>query len=243
MKKNRYYIIIVVLFLSIFSCSKEKMFVYEQRAGIYFESSTYSYTFIDNPGAEQITISLPVVITGDSVGYDREFTAVIPEKDTISTAESRMYSIGKGVVKAGQFNGSLKFTVNYTPEMDDSVYKVRLSIIPSKDFEEINLNRVNMVISFTNQIIKPANWSWLRWYFGTPYSTAWWKFIMEKTGKTSLPYFPTNPDKETWWMSAGEVIAYQSLVRIELEKYNAAHPKNPLSHDDGDYKDTPITMP
>lgn len=239
-KYNFLYTLCAIILIS--SCSKEKTYIYQQNGGAFFDLSEYSYSFIDDPGVTTKIVNLPISISGSSVGEDREIIAEIPEGDTITTAEKVQYKIGKGVVKANQYIGIIPIEITYDERMDDSTFVLALKLVATADFPEVKLNSRTMKLSFTNKIIRPANWSWLRWYFGTPYSTAWWKFIMEVTGRTSLPYFPTNADKVTWWMSADDIIAYQGLVREALLKFNAG-PKGPLVHDDGEYKNTKVEMP
>ncbi len=147
------------------------------------------------------------------------------------------------MVKANEYSGYVEVEIYKDERLNDSIYQVALEIQPNENFPEVRLNKKTMILSFTNKVIQPANWRWLRWYFGTPFSTRWWTFICEATGRTSLPYFPTEADKETWWMSVGEVIAYQTITRLALEEYNAKHPNDPLTHDDGDYAGQKIEMP
>lgn len=240
MKILKYIWILLIGFL--FSCESSDIMLYKQNAGIYFESNSYNYTFLTDPQVDSKTLKLLVDISGLPVNYDREFVVVHPENDTITTAEDDQYKLGKGIVKADEYQGYIEIEVFKDDRLKDSVYMVALDIIPNEDFPETRLNKKTMVVSFTDKVIKPANWKWLRWYFGKPFSPRWWKFICEATGRTSLPYYPTHKDKETWWMSSGELKAYQTITRLALEKYNATHDE-PLKHDEGDYKDQPVEMP
>lgn len=240
--KVQIYIFIFVL-VSLLGCQKSDIMLYEQNPGVYFEAPSYSYSFLEDPEASSKIISLTVDITGSQVDYDREFIVSRPAMDTITTAEDDQYVIGKGIVKANEYNGLVEVEVFRDERLNDSIYTLALEILPNEDFPEVRLNKKIMQLSFTNKVIQPANWSWLRWYFGTPFSTRWWTFICETTGRTSLPYYPTNADTETWWMSVGEVQAYQTIVRLALEEYNAAHPDAPLTHDDGEYAGQIIEMP
>lgn len=74
--------------------------------------------------------------------------------------------------------------------LDDSIYQVALEIVHNEDFPEIRLNQKTMIISFTNKVIKPANWKRLRFYLGKTdqewFSTQWWKFVCWATGRTSF---------------------------------------------------------
>lgn len=235
------YLFLSIFSAAIFSCTKSEFPIYEQKAGLYFNSSEYSYSFVEDITLKQKSIKLVTNISGDSVNYDREFTIQIPEKDTITTAEKDQYVIGKGIIPAGSFTGSIEVKLNYDKRLDDSIYNVRFEIAPNPEFPQLKLNKNYMTVKFTAKVIQPVNWKWLRYYFGD-YSTNWWKFVIEKTGKTSFPYFPNQPDPENWPMSAGEVEAYKFFMQIELNKYNATH-ETPFTHEDGAKKDLPVVMP
>lgn len=233
----------LLLMVCIIGCQQTDIMLYQQNAGVYFEAATYGYTFLENPDSTVKKLRLSVDITGSQVDYDREFIVTTPTVDTITTAENDQYRIGKAIVKANEYLGYVEVEVFKDERLKDSVYQLALEIQPNEYFPEVRLNKKIMVLSFTNKVIKPANWRWLRWYFGTPFSTRWWTFICEVTGKTSLPYYPTHADKETWWMSVEEIEAYQAMVRIALEEYNGKHPNAPLTHDDGEYAGQNVTMP
>jgi hypothetical protein len=224
-------------------CDHEDIMLYQQRPGVYFEASTYSYTFLEHPDSTSKILRLSVDITGSQVDYDRTFTVTRPAGDTITTAEDDQYRINEGIVKANEYNGYVEIEVFRDERLNDSIYEVALVIQPGEDFPEISLNQKMMVVSFTNKVIQPANWRWLRWHFGEAFSTRWWTFICEVTGRTSLPYYDGHPDTETWWMSYEEIVAYAAKVRIALAEYNAKHPEEPLTHDDGEYAGQVITMP
>ncbi|MFR5657061.1 MAG: hypothetical protein ACLUDU_03265 [Butyricimonas faecihominis] len=72
-------------------------------------------------------------------------------------------------------------------------------------------------------------------FFWGDYSTRWWKFIKEATGRTSIPYWSGNTDTETWWVSDSEFEALQVVVKRALKKYNETH-ETSLTHDDGPSK-------
>ena len=241
--KIRNYVIGLLSWAGLAACQHEDIMLYQQNPGVYFETATYSYSFLENPDSTSKILRLSVDITGSQVDYDRTFTVTRPAVDTITTAEDDQYQIGTGIVKANEYNGHVDIEIFKDDRLKDSIYNVALEIQPSADFPEVRLNKKIMVVSFTNEVIRPANWRWLRWYFGEPFSTRWWTFICEVTGRTSLPYYPTHEDQDTWWMSEAEIAAYQTMVRTALDEYNAEHPNDPLTHDDGEYAGQPITMP
>ena len=225
------------------SCESSDIMLYQQNAAVYFEAGNFSYSFLEDPQATSKVIKLAVDISGTQVDYDRKFIVERPDNDTLTTAEEDQYKIHEGIIKANEYNGVVEVEIFKDERLKDSIYTLALEIKPNEDFQEVRLNKSILKLSFTDQVIKPANWGWLRWYFGKAFSTRWWKFICDATGRTSLPYYPTHPDKETWNWDADTLQAYQTIVRIALEKYNAKHPDEPLTHDDGAYAGQIVEMP
>ena len=243
---KRYVLFCSGIILLLFGCEKSDIMLYEQHPAIYFEQETYSYSFLEDPDAENKTIRLLCDISGSQVDYDRKFDVRVSSIDSLTTAEPDQYRLGEGVVKANDYAGHFEVEVFKDQRLDDSVYQLALEIVPNDDFPEVRLNQKTLILSFTNKVIQPANWNKLRWYFGTGakdyFSTAWWKFICSVTGMTSLPFNDSDPDKETWWMTMEELIAHATRVHLALIKYNADpnNPDRPLKHDDGPYAGQPI---
>ena len=236
-------ILMGLAFCSLTGCESSDIMLYEQNAAVYFESGGFTYSFLEDPELDTKVLRIGVDISGSQVDYDRQFIVARPDKDTLTTAEDDQYKIGVGLIKANEYNGVVEVEVYKDARLNDSIYTLALEIKPNEDFQEVRLNKSILRLKFTNQVIQPANWGWLKWYFGKAFSTRWWKFICETTGRTSLPYYPTHPDQETWNMTVGELQAYQTMVRVALEKYNAKHPDKPLTHDDGKYAGQIIEMP
>lgn len=231
---------------SITSCQKSDIMLYEQRAGVYFSTNSYSYSFADEPGVDTTVLRLPVDITGVPVDYDREFIVNLPNVDTLTTAEGDQYKIGKGIVKAGEGKGFVEVELYRDDRLKDSTYYILLNIQRSPDFPEIRLNRFNMSVSFTERLIRPINWNHLD--LGD-YSTAWWRFILEVTEGNTLRLWsggptnnPANPDPEYWYMTYPELAAWKTVIRIALDDYNANH-SEPLKHDDGEKRGEQVKMP
>ncbi|MGL5682097.1 MAG: DUF4843 domain-containing protein [Marinifilaceae bacterium] len=243
---TKYYILKVIFstfaFYSTLSCSQEEISLYEQNAGIYFTQDSTSYSFTQNPKEKSVEIRIPMRISGDSVNYNRTVPITVTT-DSLTTALPSMYSVGEAVIEAGKFQGYLPITFHYDERMDKEFFDVTFAISASDEFPVLQLGRNRSVVTITNLVICPMNWNAvLRTYFG-PYSTSWWKFIMDKTGLSELPYWPNATDKDKWNMTYSEILIYQSFVRLELERYNKNNPDKPLRHDDGDYKDQLVTMP
>ena len=226
------------------SCEKEGTPEYEEMPGVYFNGAVRSYSFYEKPGTLVDTLKLPVLITGQARDYDRPIRLEVVA-DSNTTADKEMYELLAGNVVKGEYDGLASVVLKYTDTLEKEVRKLNVKIVETEDFKELRLGQNNCVITFSAKIIKPDNWdAWLHYYFGEAYSTAWWRFIMEATGKNSLPYYPTHKDQEKWWMSGSEVLANYWLVKQALNEYNA-DPKNnpPLLHDDGPYANQKVEMP
>lgn len=233
------------------ACAKDEVDLYEEAPGIYFNGSSTTYNFAENPDVAEIgydTVNIPLLITGTAVDYDRNVEVKIAVEDTV-TASDDMYEILSGVVLAGSYSGQVKVKINYVPLMDDSVYVTKFKLEPTKDFPVIDLNQVTFHLYMTNRLSRPANWGRLSTFFGN-YSDSWYRFILEATNRSSLPYWSyygsedaSNPDPERWTMTYNEISAWANLVREALTEYNNQHPGNPLKHEDGEYAGQNVVMP
>lgn len=238
---KKIYITLLTAILFLYGCEKSDIMLYEQHAAVYFTKESFNYSFLENPEADSKTIRLLCDISGLPMDYDRNFEVKLSPVDSLTTAEPDQYRLKESVVKANEYTGYVEVEIFRDKRLDDSIYQVAFDIVPNNFFPETRLNQKTMVLSFTNEVIKPANWNRLRFYFGTGakdyFSTAWWKFICSVTGMPSLPFNDSDPDKETWWMTSDEIIAYATRVHLALIKYNTdlGNPNRPLRHDDGPY--------
>lgn len=233
------------------SCKKEEIMLYEQAAAVYFGENTRLYTFTEN--IDRITIGydsvkIPVQISGIAMDYNRIVKMEVVKSDTLNTASENMYSIAEGYINANLYKGYVPMRINYTPELDDSVYVLRVRLVATTDFPGVDLEKRTISISITNKMTQPSNWSRIQSTFG-PYSESWYRFILLKTKLSSIPYWSpngskdvNNPDPEKWTMNSLELKAYGALVKEELTKYNNG-PDGPLMHEDGPQKGKPVIMP
>lgn len=244
-------ILAILMFLS-GSCEKEKIELYQEAPTVYFSEYSRTYTFTENIDRIKIgfdTVKMPLQISGFALDHDREVIAEAVTEDTLHTAEKKMYSIAKGYVCAHEFKGYVPIRVNYSPDLDDSVYRIRVRLVANVDFPGVDLENNVVSISITNKITEPSNWHRIERYFGS-YSNSWYRFILEKTGLSSIPYWSVdgskdrnNPDPERWTMTLYELKAYAALVKEELNEYNRKHPHDHLKHEDGPEKGKEVTMP
>ncbi|MGN0068879.1 MAG: DUF4843 domain-containing protein [Prevotella sp.] len=229
------------LALLLTACEKEEIPSFSGEPGIFLEGTSYSYSFMQDPAKDEKTINLSASISGTAQDRVRTFRVEVVPEETTAPAES--YEIGEGIVEPGKFQGTLPVKLRKSEALNTEIYDLAVKLVPTADFPEVRLLQTVYVISFTAKIIKPTNWdTWLKDFFGE-YSTRWWTMIMEWTGLSSLPYDPTNADRETWWMGYYDILAYKRLVVKKLAEYNEQHPNDPLTHDDGVMAGQPVTMP
>lgn len=234
------------------SCEKEGVTMYVQDPTVYFSEDSIVYTFVENMDRIDIgfdTLNIPVLISGMAVDYDRKVNIEIIANDVRHTATAEMFTIGEGLVKSNEYRGYIPLQINYVPELDDSIYIARLKLVPNSDFQGVDLDQNTFTLRLTNKLTEPTNWTRLERYFG-PYSNSWYRFILETTGLSSLPYWTTNgaldssnPDPERWTMTLYEVKAYAAQVQIALQDYNRKHPQDHLKHEDGPEKGKEVVMP
>lgn len=134
-------------------CDKREIMLYEQRAGVYFSLNNQAYSFLENVGDTVHVLRIPVTVTGSASDKDRIVKASLPDVDLNTTAEDDQYTIGDGIVKAGELSGFVDLTLYNDDRLKDSTYVVALELRPSEDFPEIRLNRRTFTVSFTNKLI------------------------------------------------------------------------------------------
>ena len=227
------------------SCEKEDLTGFNGRPGIYFNGREFSYSFAENPGTTVDTVLLPVLVSGRVADHDRAVKAESVSDSTTATAA--MFTLLEGTIRAGEVSGFLPMQVNYMDLLDDTTVTVKVQLVANHDFQELDLVFPSCSVTFTAKIIKPSNWSELEGFLG-PYSTAWWKFVMEKTGRTFLPYWDMwspvpNPDPDKYNMSYYEMANIQQMIRLELEEYNKNSDSGPLRHDDGENAGKEVVVP
>ncbi len=232
----------LVLVIGLVSCTKEGLKMYEDDPGVYFTTPNYNYSFTENISATTKTIYLPVKLSGQQSAEDRKFEVSVVS-DSVTTAQAGWYEIQQGEVLKNSFDGRVPVVLKRNPTVDTSIVKLMVKIKGSAELDPMLTQ--TLVISWTGKIIEPVNWRWLRYYFGTPFSTGWYTFMLENAGVSSFPYDGTlsSTDPVTWWWSAAQVTAYALKVKEALIKYNAANPGNELRHNDGAYAGQLVTMP
>lgn len=239
---SKYWILVFGLAVIFSSCKKQDLAYYSGEPSIYFTTGTYNYSFTEDLDAQTKTIYIPVALSGNQEDFDRHFTVEVVN-DTNTTAQNDWYEIEKGELLKNKFNGRIGVVLKRNATVDASIVKLRLRLLGSNDLNPAM--RQTVQINWTGQIIEPVNWSWLRSYFGTPFSTNWYKFMLKEADVTYFAYGGnlSTTDPVTWWWTIPQVRAYAIKVKEALLNYNLEHPGEEMKHEDGLYKDQLITMP
>jgi hypothetical protein len=235
----KYSSLIVVILIS---CKKEEITIYQDDPGVYFTTPSYSYSFTEDINAASKTIYLPIKLSGNKQEVDRSFKVEVV-KDTNTTVQSDLYEIQPGELLKNSFDGRVPVILKRNATVDTSIVKLRVKLVGSADLDPMLTQMMD--ITWTGKIIQPVNWKWLKFYFGTPFSSGWYTFMIQAAGVSSFPYDGTlsKTDPVTWWWSAAQVQAYALKVKEALIKYNTEHPGNELKHNDGPNAGQLVTMP
>lgn len=233
-------VLILAVFISAISCNKQSVPLFDTPGGVHFIDTMWTYSFMANPSEQETVVKISTNLFGKTAPYDRKYvvSVITGDEERISTLPAENYELLDCIVPADSCLSEVPIKVKYMPEMDKEVFVLYLNILPNDEFPNVHFKGRKMRLEVTNKLIQPANWNgMLRYYFGMKYSDKWWRFILNSTNRTDLPYWP-GADPKIWWMDDYEFQANVDLVKIEYDKYNALHPDDKLKHDDG----TEVTM-
>jgi len=188
MKKSIYILLSVILLSVLFSCKKEPLLTYNIADNIYFQfdssidSLDVTFAFSSN-SVEDLTVKIPVTVTGSPADHDRIFMA---EADPGSTAIANThYVLPKTfVIKAGQIRDSIPVKFIRSDDLQQHVVKLLLTLKTGGDFNtslqgERDLTTYKILIS--DMLTPGSDWGSLTGYFGT-FSVKKIKLMHEITG-------------------------------------------------------------
>lgn len=242
MKPNK-----AIFFLSFFvvlllgACKKEELKIYKDESPSLYGLSGYSFSFIEDLTAQSKTIYLTARLSGEPKDYDRNFK-VEAVFDSTTTAKPEWFEIKEGVLPKNSTEGRIAIVLKRNETIDNSLVDLTVRLVPSKELG--TMLGTTSKVTWTAKIIQPVNWRWMRFYLGADFSTDWYKFVMQVTGRSSFPYEPAlaPSDPVTWWMSGGEIQAWGLKVKEALIEYNLQHPNDPFIHNDGPKKGLPVVF-
>jgi len=230
MKKiNFCHLSLMVLAILFASCAKKDLQPFSADPAINFVNvdniNTVTYSFMANPSNEYKQ-EITVKIIGDSASVDRTFEVAVVN-DSNTTARPDQYKILGGVVKAGQFTGTLSIQLLKSPELDSTTASLKLRLVDSKDFKAGNIESSEFIVRWTNKVVLPS-WSYFRFFFTSVASTAAYRIIVQTTGLTTLTAAQYSRE-----IGAAGVQALATQFGDYVKQWNKDHPNDKLKHDDG----------
>jgi len=187
-------------------------------------SDSITFSFVTYPSeTTTMDISVDACIMGEVADYARTANLTVDASKT--TASSSQYEMPTSVtIPAGENKATFTVTLKRDASLQSTTVRLYLKVAESNDFL-VGDNEGNHVIFIWNDVLsKPNNWSELEEFFGT-YSNVKYRFMLNNAG--GISGFST--DTMTW----AELMSYRIKFANALNEYNAAHPGNPLTDENG----------
>lgn len=191
MKYTRF-IYIILIAVSFTSCKKQELKPYDSGQYIQFTSSgidTALFSFLNYPGATNVELTLPVMMTGFKTTEDLNYKVVVDPKGT--NAPAKNFSLPSNFVfRAGRQVDSVRIILKNSAELQSNQYTllVRLESTP-----EIGIGQTTFTykyIKFTDQVVKPVWWNDIMDRFGLGlYTIKKYRLFIEVTGVGDLSRF------------------------------------------------------
>ncbi|TKC08598.1 DUF4843 domain-containing protein [Pedobacter frigoris] len=245
MKLNMIYAVGFLFLMS--SCEKAKELRYDNElstlniwlgANLQMQDSlVYNYAF--KSLNESDTIKFSVRLSGLPGNQDREFKLKAISGDLDRVKEGVHYVFPKYILKANTYEGVFPILIKRSADFKNKEARVVFALSENESFKKGVREQSSMKVILKEEFSKPANWdvepypyTRLSTFFGA-YSNVKFQFITTVIGR--IPTFrvrsagvPVPPD-EVYYTQAQY---WQSRCKLELAKYNAEHPGQPLK--DGD---------
>ncbi|MBO9632555.1 MAG: DUF4843 domain-containing protein [Chitinophagaceae bacterium] len=237
MKKYNFIAVIITLlmFTATTGCKKDEVKFFDGRNSVNFWAHVWRQSLYGATTAEvpQDTMYLDIALSGRKVSRDRFVTAEAvedaagtPEASKKTTATPDQYQIIGGVIPADSLNGKFKVVIR-NPEALATLPELRLRIRmkESEDFM-LGLKENNFIdLAWSREILQPATWRAMRFFFCATYSTTVYKVIMDVTGLREFYYYEGLVTQEEGYVMGKK---FGDKVR----EISAAQ-GSPLLHEDG----------
>jgi hypothetical protein len=168
-----------------------------------------------------------MMVDAQVMGYaaDHDRTGTIEVVDSLTTANADMYSVPTTVtIPANQNKGSFAVVLKRNSQLTEKTVRLYIRVKASNDFQ-VGVNEENhLTFIWNDQLSRPSNWSDLEPYFGT-YSNTKYRFMLQNSG--GVTEFDT--ETTTW----AQLMSFKIMFQNALDEYNAAHPGNPLTDENG----------
>ena len=214
------------------ACSTDEDFFYQDEPRVRLvgdytwavgtDSISFSFVAYPTTTTEQ-TFNVDAQIMGNPV--DRDRTANISIDPQKTTADASLYTLPQTVtVPAGQTKGTFQVSVRRDASLQQKSARLYIKVDDSADFKKGVNEQDHLVIVWNDILSKPKNWADLEEFFGT-YSNTKYRFMLDNMvgmGELSI-------ETMSWSMLNSLRIQFQNA----LNDYNAAHPGNPLTDENG----------
>ncbi len=186
------------------------------------DSVTFSFVAYASDVTEQ-EILVDAQIMGEVQSRDRVVNIVVDASRT--TADASMYTVPSTVtVPAGEAKGTFSVILKRAAALQSKTVRLYLTVAESADFK-VGVNEENHITMIWNDILsRPSNWPSLEPYFGV-YSDTKYRFMLANSGGAG--------EFSTDTMSWAQLMSLKIRFQNALNEYNAAHPGNPLTDENG----------
>jgi hypothetical protein len=246
MKKLLYSLSIFLVAVWIFSGCK-KVSIAEgttAQSSVYFiyntllqtsDSTTVDFSVMDS-SVHSDTVWMPVRITGSPASMDRPISLEADPAITNAIA-GKHYLILPAIMPKDSFTTNVGVVIYKTADLSDTSLVLGLQIQANSAFTALmkdtvmpdgqNYSTNEYKITFSNELLEPADWNqWEIWFFGT-YSKVKYEFIINATG---VSQFPED-------MDYGLLLYYVQEAQTALAAYNLKY--GTLYDENGN----PVTIP
>ena len=234
-KARTFGLCLMVLFAAgvITSCSStDEDFYYQDEprvrlVGDYvWAAGSDSITFSFVAYGEEVTekeMNVDAQIMGETADRNRVVNLSVDASKT--TADASIYTFPSTVtIPAGETKASFPVVLKRAASLQSKTVRLYIKVDDSNDFKT-GVNEENHIVLIWNDILsKPNNWASLEPFFGT-YSDTKYRFMLANSGGAG----EFNTDTMSWALLNSYRIRFQNA----LNEYNAAHPGNPLTDENG----------
>lgn len=224
----KYLYSIIVLVGILCSCSENERMIYSEKPGVYFPNyvegaDSLVYSFLIS-GQEVDTIEIQVKLLGALLKTPGKYKVVALENST--ALPGYHYTAFPETFEFPSMSSVASFPIEVLKpdrDLDDKMVTLELALEPTEDLDLGYLDRVQMRLMITNQLIKPSYWDDLLYLYFGEYSQTKHKKCIEIMGHD----FPLKKDEcmdwngtkgYRYWMNQGRVVCEYYATHEEYDE-------------------------
>jgi hypothetical protein len=236
------YILLIVIAIGYFSCTKTDLITFhDDITRLHFTGDTVVYyTFVyEKSSVTRDTVYLTINTIGNIAKKDRiiKIEQVIKENQDNTAISGKHYVAFNNTeiknsfcIKADSASATIPFILLRDASLDDASFRLKVRISENEDFSITNMPNVELerLIIFSNKLEKPKDWD--NYFFGQ-YGKVKHHFMIEHNpGVVPIDedffskYIKLDDEKDDY----AKINYYIGVFKKALNKYNEAHPNNPL---------------